>query len=160
MSLEKLKLNDASFAYEPETSAALGFGFRCGFLGFLHAEIVQERLEREYGLDLIATAPTVRYRVVPKGGEPAFEIESPASLPDERERARRLSWRYVDMPTHCTWDQRSRTWRLRERAAKHGDVVTRLFAVKPNPRNLEPYHLRLLLLHVPGAQARCWRGRW
>jgi GTP-binding protein LepA len=84
--LEKLKLNDASFGYEPETSAALGFGFRCGFLGFLHAEIIQERLEREYDLDLITTAPTVRYRVVPKGGEPPFEIESPAALPDERER--------------------------------------------------------------------------
>ena len=80
--LEKLALNDSSFGYEPETSTALGFGFRCGFLGFLHGEIVQERLEREYGLDLIATAPTVRYRVVPKSGD-AFEIESPAGLPDE-----------------------------------------------------------------------------
>jgi len=86
LALEKLKLNDSSFGYEPETSAALGFGFRCGFLGFLHAEIIQERLEREYNLDLITTAPTVRYRVVPKGGEPPFEIESPAALPDERER--------------------------------------------------------------------------
>jgi GTP-binding protein LepA len=80
-SLEKLELNDSSFAYDPETSAALGFGFRCGFLGFLHAEIIQERLEREYGLDLITTAPTVRYRVVPKSGDP-FEIETPAALPD------------------------------------------------------------------------------
>jgi GTP-binding protein LepA len=82
--LGKLELNDASFSYEPETSAALGFGFRCGFLGFLHAEIVQERLEREYDLDLITTAPTVRYRVVPKDGEP-FEIESPAALPETQE---------------------------------------------------------------------------
>ena len=80
-SLEKLELNDSSFAYDAETSAALGFGFRCGFLGFLHAEIIQERLEREYDLDLITTAPTVRYRVVPKSGEP-FEIETPAALPD------------------------------------------------------------------------------
>ncbi len=80
--LEKLRLNDASFEYEPETSAALGFGFRCGFLGFLHAEIIQERLEREYGLDLITTAPTVRYRVVLKEGDP-FEIESPAALPEQ-----------------------------------------------------------------------------
>jgi len=81
VSLEKLELNDSSFVYDPETSAALGFGFRCGFLGFLHAEIIQERLEREYDLDLITTAPTVRYRVVPKSGEP-FEIETPAALPD------------------------------------------------------------------------------
>ncbi|HEB90401.1 MAG TPA: elongation factor 4 [Deltaproteobacteria bacterium] len=84
VALEKLELNDSSFSYEPETSAALGFGFRCGFLGFLHAEIVQERLEREYGLDLITTAPTVRYRVIPRDGEP-FEIESPAALPDTTE---------------------------------------------------------------------------
>jgi len=79
--LEKLRLNDASFEYEPETSAALGFGFRCGFLGFLHGEIIQERLEREYSLNLITTAPTVRYRVVPKAGE-SFEIETPAALPE------------------------------------------------------------------------------
>ncbi|HPG28930.1 MAG TPA: translation elongation factor 4, partial [Myxococcota bacterium] len=84
--LEKLVLNDSSLTYEPETSAALGFGFRCGFLGFLHAEIVQERLEREYDLDLITTAPTVRYRVVPKSGEP-FEIESPAALPEVQDIA-------------------------------------------------------------------------
>ncbi len=83
-SLEKLKINDSSFGYEPETSMALGFGFRCGFLGFLHAEIIQERLEREYLLNLITTAPTVRYRVVPKTGDP-FEIESPAALPDSNE---------------------------------------------------------------------------
>ena len=79
--LEKLRINDASFQYEPESSAALGFGFRCGFLGFLHCEIIQERLEREYDLSLITTAPTVRYRVIPKGGE-AFEIETPAALPE------------------------------------------------------------------------------
>ena len=79
--LEKLRLNDSSFRYEPESSAALGFGFRCGFLGFLHGEIIQERLEREYDLNLIITAPTVRYAVVLVSGE-VREIESPAQLPD------------------------------------------------------------------------------
>jgi GTP-binding protein LepA len=78
--VEKLRLNDASFTYEPESSLALGFGFRCGFLGLLHMEIVQERLEREFGLALITTAPTVAYRVVKRDGE-ALVIDSPAKLP-------------------------------------------------------------------------------
>ena len=82
--LSKLVLNDSSLQYEPETSAALGFGFRCGFLGFLHNEIVQERLEREYGLSLVITAPTVRYRVILDAGG-VLEIESPAALPSPDE---------------------------------------------------------------------------
>jgi len=80
-SLYKLRLNDASFSFEMETSAALGFGFRCGFLGLLHLEIIQERLTREYDLDLITTAPSVVYRVVMRGGE-VHEIHNPADWPD------------------------------------------------------------------------------
>ncbi len=84
-SLEKLQLNDSSITFEPETSEALGFGFRCGFLGLLHMEIIQERLEREYNLDLIVTAPSVVYHVFKKSGE-MLEISNPADLPDAADR--------------------------------------------------------------------------
>ena len=83
--MEKLRLNDSSFSYEPETSSALGFGFRCGFLGLLHMDIIKERLEREFGLTLVTTAPTVAYRVVMTDGEVLF-IDSPAKLPEKYER--------------------------------------------------------------------------
>ncbi len=82
--LEKLRLNDSSFVYEPENSPALGFGFRCGFLGLLHQEIVRERLEREFDLTLVTTTPTVRYRVITKKNE-VFEIDNPSKLPPPNE---------------------------------------------------------------------------
>ncbi|WP_302629822.1 translation elongation factor 4 [uncultured Eubacterium sp.] len=82
--LEKLQLNDAALKYEPETSIALGFGFRCGFLGLLHLEIIQERLEREYGLDLVTTAPSVIYKVHKENGE-VIELTNPTNLPDPSE---------------------------------------------------------------------------
>ncbi len=83
IALEKLRLNDSSFSYEPETSSALGFGFRCGFLGLLHMEIIKERLEREFGLSLISTAPTVVYRVTDTKGEIIF-VDNPTAMPEKR----------------------------------------------------------------------------
>ncbi len=85
--LEKLRLNDSAFAFEPETSAALGFGFRCGFLGLLHMEIVQERLEREFDVDLVTTAPGVLYRVMTTDGE-WHEVDNPSKLPESGRVAR------------------------------------------------------------------------
>jgi GTP-binding protein LepA len=97
--LEKLKLNDASLLYEPETSTALGFGFRCGFLGLLHMEIVQERLEREFSLDLITTVPNVEYHVVLTNGE-RLAVENPTALPD-RGRIERIEEPYVHARIVC-----------------------------------------------------------
>jgi GTP-binding protein LepA len=97
--LEKLQLNDASLSYEPETSQALNFGFRCGFLGMFHMEIIQERLEREYDLDIIVTAPSVEYEVVMRTGE-TIRIDSPADLPEEGDIAEiHEPWMKIDIFT-------------------------------------------------------------
>ena len=97
--LEKLQLNDASLEYQPETSTALNFGFRCGFLGLFHMEIIQERLEREYDLDLIATAPSVEYEVVTVSGE-TLRVDSPADLPEEGTMAEiREPWMHIQVFT-------------------------------------------------------------
>ncbi len=97
--LEKLQLNDAALVFEPETSQALNFGFRCGFLGMFHMEIVQERLEREYDLDIIVTAPSVEYEVLKRNGE-VIRIDSPADLPDEAEIAEiREPWMKIQVFT-------------------------------------------------------------
>jgi GTP-binding protein LepA len=97
--LSKLKLNDASLTYEPESSTALGFGFRCGFLGLLHLEIIQERLEREFDLDLITTVPNVKYRVIMTAGDELW-VESPSALPDPT-RIDRVEEPYVRARIMC-----------------------------------------------------------
>ncbi|GAB4478422.1 MAG: translation elongation factor 4 [Anaerolineae bacterium] len=98
--LEKLQLNDASLVFEPETSQALNFGFRCGFLGLFHMEIVQERLEREYDLDILATAPSVEYEVVMRHTGEVLRISSPALLPDEGEIEEiREPWMHIQVFT-------------------------------------------------------------
>ena len=79
--IDKLKLNDASFTYEKDSSAALGLGFRCGFLGLLHLEVIQERLEREFGLNIVLTSPSVRYRITPTKGD-LYYLDNPTEFPD------------------------------------------------------------------------------
>ena len=96
--LEKLQLNDASLQYEPETSIALGFGFRCGFLGLLHLEIIQERLEREYNLDLVTTAPGVVYHIYKTDGT-MMELTNPSNMPDPS-AIEPVSYTHLTLPTN------------------------------------------------------------
>ncbi len=98
--LEKLALNDAALDYEPETSKALGFGFRCGFLGLLHMDIVRERLEREYDLELLATTPNVEYEVTLTDGEELI-VHSPADMPEDRARIEEIREPYIKATILC-----------------------------------------------------------
>ena len=110
--LEKLQLNDAAFSYEPETSQALGFGYRCGFLGLLHMEIIQERLEREFQVELIATAPSVIYKVLTSDGK-TLMIDNPARLPDPG-RIQELYEPFVDMDIHVPHEYVGNVFKLCE----------------------------------------------
>jgi GTP-binding protein LepA len=119
--LEKLRLNDSAFTFEPETSLALGYGFRCGFLGMLHLEIVQERLEREFGLSLIVTAPSVRYRVVTLQGE-TLEVENPSRLPPP-DRIAHLEEPYVRGSVFVPTEFMSEIYRLaQDKRGEHRSV--------------------------------------
>jgi GTP-binding protein LepA len=127
--LEKLQLNDASLNFEPETSQALNFGFRCGFLGMFHMEIVQERIEREYDLNIIVTAPSVRYEVLMRTTGEVLNIASPAELPDEGDIAEiREPWMKIQIFT--------------DRVLRHGDGL-RPNAAPSSTRIIRPRRAQL-----------------
>ncbi|MBW7995572.1 MAG: elongation factor 4 [Candidatus Glassbacteria bacterium] len=120
--LERLKLNDASLSYEPETSIALGFGFRCGFLGLLHLEIIQERLQREYDVKILATVPNVRYRVLMTDGE-VLELSNPSRLPD-RAGVKRIEEPYVKVRIFVPADYVGPIMELcNERRGEYGEMI-------------------------------------
>ncbi|HLA39093.1 MAG TPA: translation elongation factor 4, partial [Candidatus Glassbacteria bacterium] len=120
--LERLKLNDASLVYEPETSLALGFGFRCGFLGLLHMEIIQERLQREHDVKILATVPNVRYRVILKNGE-AIELSNPAALPD-RSRVEAIEEPFVKVRVFVPSEYVGPVMELcNERRGEYGEMI-------------------------------------
>ena len=171
--LERLKLNDASLFYEPENSQALGFGFRAGFLGLLHMEIVRERLEREFDLDLLVTAPNVAYRVTTKAGE-QVEVHNPSEMPRELEEVEEpyvkasiiVPKEYVGAVMELNNDRRGA---LRPHGVPLGgarDALLRPPARRDRPRLLRPAEvadarlreLRLRLRRLPAGQARA-RGR-
>ncbi len=137
--LEKLSLNDSSFTFEPETSAALGFGFRCGYLGLLHMEIIQERLEREFELSLITTAPTVVYRVTLTGGE-VIHVDNPADLPPSN-TIETIEEPMVVAAVHCPKEYVGAVLRLCEE--KRGSQISMAFHGATGERALIHYELPL-----------------
>ena len=119
--LEKLRLNDSAFSFEPEHSAALGFGFRCGFLGLLHLEIIQERLEREFQIDLITTAPGVRYHVTTTDGD-VFEVDNPQKFPDPSE-IKEIEEPIIDATVITREEYHRRDPEAARREARHAEKV-------------------------------------
>ena len=115
--LEKLRLNDAAISWEPETSNALGFGFRCGFLGLLHMDVVQERLEREYNLNLITTAPSVVYKVTETDGD-ELQVDNPAKLPDQTKIVK-IEEPYIRLTIHMPAEYVGAVMALLQRPSRH-----------------------------------------
>ena len=169
--LEKLRLNDASFTFEPESSVALGFGFRCGFLGLLHLEIIQERLEREYDLDLITTAPGVRYKITLTDGS-VIEVDNPSRWPDPSNIEQieepviiakiLTNEEYVGGILKLVEDKRGRQQNYRVRLRDARDADLRAAAERDRARLLRPAEVRLARLCVARLPPRRARGsrRW